>query len=246
MNYELKSSINKKKISLSLKIVIIFSFIFILLHFIVPTLLSNILITIVKPIWNINRGNEPELINFIPETSNAIISELMKENIELKKMLNRVDSKNYTLAYILKKPPFTAYDSFILDIGRDKGIEVDNKVYTAGNILIGEIVEVLNTTSKVKLFSSYGTKYDVLIGEGEIQSTAIGRGGGSFEIIIPRDIKVNKGDKILIPNISNTVFGIVNEIIINPSRSFSTVIFSQSINIYEQKWVLVSKEKNND
>ena len=239
MNYELKSSIHKEKFSLPLKIVSVIVLVLVILHLFVPTLLSNIFTVIAKPFWSIDKG-------VAVETQNAIITQLEKENQELKEILGRNETKDFVLAYILKKPPFTAYDSFVLDVGTKQGIKIGNKVYAMGNILIGDILEVSGSSSKVRLYSSYGTKYEIFIGKENIQAIALGRGGGTFETVIPRDVKVREGDIITIPDISNTVFGTVGTLITDPARAFSTVIFSQPLNIYEQKWVLISINKDND
>ena len=244
MNYELKSSIHKKKISFPFKIIFIVIIILLLLHFLIPRLLSNIFTTMIKPFWTINKDAEPDLEKFSNGLNNLISIELKEENDSLKEILNRKDDSEYVLGYILKKPPFTAYDSFILDIGTKNGIKLNDKVYVYGNILIGEIAEVSYSTSKVKLFSSYNTKYEVIIGKNNIQAVAIGRGGGNFETTVPRDVSVSEGDSITIPEISNSVFGIVGKVIADPARAFSTIIFSQPINIYEQKWVIVSLNRD--
>ncbi len=243
MNYELKSSIKRNSISMPFKVVMIVLIVLIILHFLLPNLITNILMTFIKPLWSFNKDTTVSVVMLLPETQNALIAELKKENLELKKILNRRDSDNLVLSYVLKKPPFTAYDSYIIDVGDKDGISIGDKVYASGNILIGTVAEVNMNSSKVNLFSSYGNKFDILIGNNDIEAQAIGNGGGSFTTIIPRDLKVSEGDIILIPDITNSVFGTVGKIIIDPARAFSTVFFSQPINIYEQKWVLVSINK---
>jgi cell shape-determining protein MreC len=240
MSYELKSSIQRNKIGLPIKIVTLIVVLLVIFYFVAPNILSNTLLTIIKPFWSVNRGDAPSVASLSSGTQNILIQELQNENNELKSILGRDEQNDYVMAYILKKPPYIAYDTFVLDVGTDHNIKVGDKVYSSGNILIGDIAEVYSSTSKVKLYSSSGTKYEVLIGEANIQATATGRGGGSFETALPRDVKVSEGDVVSIPDISNTVFGIVGKIIADPVRSFSIIIFSQPINIYEQKWVLVS------
>ncbi len=243
MSYELKSSIQRNKIGLPIKIVLLIVLFLVIVYFVAPNILSNTLLTIIKPFWSINRGETPDVATLSPSAQNILIRELQKENDDLKSALGRNEQNDFVLAYILKKPPFTAYDTFILDVGAEQGLKVGDKVYSSGNILIGDIAEVYHSTSKVILYSSSGTKYEVLIGNTNIQATAIGRGGGTFETVLPRDVKIYEGDTVSVPDISNSVFGIVGKIIADPVRTFSVIIFSQPINIYEQKWVLVSLTK---
>jgi cell shape-determining protein MreC len=229
--------------STPLKVATFFVILILILYFIFPVFISSIFLFFAKPLWSINAEDKSNMSLLSLETQNIIISQLQKENKELKEILGRNDTKNRVLAYILKKPPFTAYDSFIIDVGKDQNIQVGNKVYSVDNILVGEVAEVVDNISKVKIFSSYDEKYDVFIGEKNIQAKAIGKGGGMFEVVIPRDVIIKEGDTVTIPDISNSVFGIVNKIIRDPARAFSTVIFSMPINIYEQKWLLVHVDK---
>lgn len=240
MSYELKSSIKSKKISFPVRVALALLVVLVALHIIFPVLLGNLFITIAKPFWSFGMGDRPNVQALSLQSQNAIIAQLQKENAELKEFNGRKDQTDFVVAYILRKPPFTAYDSLIIDVGSKNNVKIGDKVYAPASVLVGEIMQVSNSTSKVKLYSSYGEKYEVLIGEKNIQATATGRGGGSFEVVVPRDTKVNEGDPVTIPDISNAVFGVVGRIIADPARAFSTVLFAQPINIYEQKWVTVS------
>lgn len=246
MNYELKSSIRKNKISLPIKVLIIIAFIIFILYIFVPSLFSSLLLPLANPLWSI-RFNISTTTYMVPEgAKDLIIDKLNKENEELKSLLGRASTSRTILAYILKKPPFTAYDSYIIDIGSNNNVKKGDKVYLYGNILVGEISEVYGETSKVLLYSSFGQKYDVIIGSQNIQATATGRGGGAFEAILPRDVKVSIGDQVNIPDITNAVFGTVIDIISEPANVYSTIVFSQPINIYEQKWVQIHEENKSN
>jgi cell shape-determining protein MreC len=246
MSYELKSSIHRGGISWTIKIVIFIVFVLVILYFLAPAFLSSIFTTMVRPLWRIGAENKQSQIQLPDSAKDAIISQLTKENSELKEIMGRTVSDDVLIAYILKKPPYTAYDSFILDVGSRDNVAIGDKVYVYGNILIGEIEEILVSTSKVRLYSSFGEKYEILIGDKNIEAVATGRGGGSFETVLPRDIKVSEGDTIIIPDISNTVFGIVGKVVADPARAFSTIIFSQPINIYEQKFVQIYEKTNSN
>lgn len=239
-NYEFKSNIKTSRIDFSIKITLIFIILIVIFHIFLPKALPSFFLYLVKPFWSINIPDHNLQKPLSELNQDILISQFKIENEELKKMLGRVDDKKSLLAFIIKKPPFTAYDSLVLDVGKDRGVEVGNKVYAIGDILIGEIDQIYEEIAKVRLYSSYGQKYDVFVGENSIQVSATGRGSGSFEAIIPRDTKVSVGNKITIPEISNSIFGVINNIIIDQTKAFSTIIFSYPINIYEQKWVTIS------
>ena len=241
MNYEHRSNIKQKKSSMPFQIVAVIILVLLILYFISPDLLSKTFTAVARPFWNFER----KIKNPVPiskDFENSIIKELKKENMELKEMLGRNSTSTVIMAYVLKKPPFSAYDSFILDVGSKEGIEKGDKVYAIGDVLLGEIVEVSGPyISKAKLYSSYGEKYEVFIGADNIEATALGRGGGAFEITLPRDVKVAENDIITIPSLSTSVFGIVKSVEARASKTLSTILFSQPLNIYQQKWVEIRK-----
>jgi cell shape-determining protein MreC len=144
------------------------------------------------------------------------------------------------LAAVLVRPPQAAYDELLIDIGADHGISYGAKVYAPGNILIGSTTDILGQTSKVKLFSSPGEIYSVLIGSGRIPATAVGRGGGQYQAEVPQASKINQGDTVSDSSISDAPFGIVTAVLANPADPFETVLFAQSVNIYQLRWVLVA------
>ena len=241
MSYEHRSNVGQNRGSFPWMIILIIIVFIALIYFIFPSFFPRLFTTIANPFWTLERNIiEPDTIisnNF----KNEIIENLQRENTELKQLLGRNASSTITIGYILKKPPFSAYDVYIIDLGSNDGITIGEKVYVLGDILVGEIGEVNRTTSKVKLYSSFGEKYDVFIGKNNIEATALGRGGGSFEITIPRDIKISQGDKVVSPNISGSTFGIVDKTITDPAKAFSKILFAQPINIYEQKFVIIKR-----
>lgn len=144
-----------------------------------------------------------------------------------------------TLAAVLMRPPFTGYDEYIVDIGKDFGLKVNNKVYAPGDVLIGRVADVLEDTSKVVLYSSPGQKYEVIVGANNDTATAIGRGGGQYEVILSRDAVVKDGDFVIAPSISDKPFGVVTAVLSDPAEPFATVLFASTVNIYNMRWVLV-------
>lgn len=245
-NYEHRSNIRGNSISLPIRVFGIVAIVLVTLHLFFPLFLSNLFTLIVSPFWHVENGYNVSIAdeNVSRELQTSMIQELQKENYDLKSIVHRnaTTSKPF-LAYIIKKPPFSAYDIYIIDIGKDSDLQIGDKVYAIGDVLLGEIAEINGTTAKVRLYSSYGEKYDVLIGKNNIQTIATGQGGGAFEVVLPKDVKIQENDIVVVPDISASVFGIVKKVNVDPARAFSTIFFSQPVNIYEQKWVLVYGEK---
>ncbi|MFA6797304.1 MAG: rod shape-determining protein MreC [Candidatus Paceibacterota bacterium] len=220
----------------------------------------NILFGIGSPFWNLKKDivnlilsdiqilkSKKSLIeeNFLLKEqifkrgNDKIISDLIKkENDDLKGILNRVDNKNnYILASVLIKPFLSAYDTLIVDVGTNNNIKVGSQVLANGNSFIGYVSEVYRSTSKVVLYSSYGEKIPVLIGQNNIEKEAFGIGSGNFKVEMPRESDVKEGDNIVVPSISPNIFGIVEKIEFKATDSFQKVLFKNPVNISELKWV---------
>lgn len=245
MTYVLKSNHRNPKspIPLSFKILAACLAVLVLIHLISPTALPRLFTAFVRPLWAADQGGTSieQLRNVLAEQESnpAKDSALQKENDDLKVLLGRAGSPHLLLAAILKKPPFSAYDTLILDVGEDYHVKNGQKVYALGNIPIGEIAEVIGNTSKVRLYSSAGEKFAVSIGSSSIEATAIGKSGGYFEVSLPRDTKIAVGDTVVAPTLTHSFVGTVEAVASDPSEPFSKMLFRQPVNIYELRWVLV-------
>jgi cell shape-determining protein MreC len=254
MNYVLKSNHRSQKSTLSRTSKILGCLVILLaiVYVIFPALLPHIFIFLAKPFWNLEQNvhtqggasiEELRREYALIENESAKNNLLEKENADLKSLLGRSELEHPLLATVIKKPPFSAYDTFILDIGVAEKVKIGNRVYALGSIPIGEIVQVVGGTSKVLLYSSYGQKFNVTIGTSSVSTLATGKGGGYFEASLPRDTKIGEGDTVRIPSISHSFVGTVEAIASDPSEPFSKVLFRQPFNLYEMNWVLVDIEK---
>lgn len=185
-----------------------------------------------------NRKLEEELNKANVELLTRKIIE--KENNDLKVLLGRNNMEGkVVLGIVLEKPSITPFDVVVIDIGKNKGVQKDDKVLYKDSITIGQIEEVFANSSKVKLYSSPGQKFTALIGSKSIQVEAEGLGGGNFMAKLPRDIEINKGDAAVVPSISSSVFGFAEKIEVSPADSFQKIIFKIPLNLAELKWILV-------
>ncbi|MEX0917282.1 MAG: rod shape-determining protein MreC [Candidatus Paceibacterota bacterium] len=165
------------------------------------------------------------------EFQNLTREALLNENRDLKRLLGRDDAtRNRVLAIVLSRPPSTSFDTLIIDVGAEDGITEGASVFFTGELLLGEVEEVFETSSKVVLFSSSGVKTEVLLGEGQVEAVAEGRGSGNFLMLLPRDVPVKEGDVALMPHLENRFLGSVKEIHRNPTDSFQRILFRLPIN----------------
>lgn len=179
------------------------------------------------------------------QADRANYSSILAENINLKNILGRKELENakvsMVLASILSKPNQSPYDTLVIDIGKEQAIKERDMVFALGDIPIGRVAEVYSNSAKVVLFSSSGETTQVVITGKDVFLEMIGRGGGNFEMILPRDFILTKGDQVVLPGIIPYVVGIVETTISDPRDPFLKALLVSPINIQELKFVEVGQ-----
>lgn len=175
---------------------------------------------------------------------------ILAENISLKSILGRSGEKNSMIvSAILSKPNQSPYDTLMIDVGRKQGAKIGDRVFAFGNIPIGTIAEAHSNSSKVVLFSTSGEKTQVVVrgsslefsGGGDVFLEVTGRGGGNFEMVMPRGFTFKKGDEAVLPGIVPYVLAVVETIISDPREPFAKVLLTSPVNIQELKFVEVEQ-----
>ncbi|MBI2630636.1 rod shape-determining protein MreC [Candidatus Nomurabacteria bacterium] len=166
---------------------------------------------------------------------------LNAENESLKEILGRQkEDAKMVLGAILSKPNQSAYDTLLIDAGENEGIKTGDIVFALGDIPVGRVGAVTPNSSKIILFSSAGEKTQALISGNEIFYELVGRGGGNFEMVLPRDIALTKGDKAVMPGLYPYVLAEVETTISDPRDPFTKALFVSPVNIQELKFVEVA------
>ena len=176
------------------------------------------------------------------EADRANYASVLDENNKMKEILGRKSQTiNIILSAILSKPNQSPYDTLVIDVGTEQGILAGQKVFALGNLPIGYISEVYANSSKVILFSNPGEKTEVLISGKDVFMELVGRGGGNFEMVLPRDFVLPVGAEVVLPGIDSYVLGTVQTIISDPRDSFQKALLASPVNIQELKFVEVEK-----
>ena len=176
------------------------------------------------------------------EADRANYASVLDENNKMKEILGRkTQAVNMILAAILNKPNRSLYDTLIVDAGAGQGVVAGQKVFALGNLPVGYVAEVYTNSSKVILFSNPGEKIEVLISGKDVFMELIGRGGGNFEMVLPRDFVLPVGTEVVLPGINSYVLGTVQTIISDPRDSFQKALIASPVNIQELKFVEVEK-----
>lgn len=164
---------------------------------------------------------------------------LEEENERLLEMFGRKPENAFLLASVLYRPPMSDFDTFIIDAGSKQGVQIGMKITAYGDILLGEVEEVFENTSKVKLFSYYGTRINVFFEKAGIAAVASARGGENFEVLLAKDAQVEEGDKILTTDLKPFILGEVQKIIKNESEPFQKIYFRYPFNLNELRYVYI-------
>ena len=184
---------------------------------------------------NTNLTNE--ITNLNAKYSNY--DELLRENADLKSVMNRSDSKQFILAVVLTKPPVSLYDTLLIDGGSHVGIVAGSTVYVNGNVPIGTVSEVFAHSATVQLYSSPSQKMDARLDPAGIDVTLFGHGGGDFLVSVPHDFVVATSTVVVSKEINPSVLGNLQKVISDPRDSSQTLIFSSPVNINELNFVEV-------
>ncbi len=172
---------------------------------------------------------------------NLATNSLVDENTKLKEILGRKSGGEMILGNILSKPNQSLYDVLIIDIGSSLGVEVGDEVFALGSIPIGRVAEVFETSAKVTLFSSWKEKTEVIVDGSDVFMNIVGRGGGNFEMILPRDFEIENGEEVVSPGAGPSVVATVVTVISDPRDAYKKALLISPVNIQELKFVQVRK-----
>ena len=148
-------------------------------------------------------------------------------------------------ARVLVRPPQTVYDTFILDVGEKDGVRQGDFVYYSDTIIVGEITKTSENSSEAQLFSTGNKEVRVVLG-GKTEFSAYGKGGGMYELRIPKEVPVTVGDSVIRPGNDLSVYGTVALIEIGESNSFKKVYFRLPFNLHELARVRVIPQTSHE
>lgn len=266
MNYHLKSK-PKSSVKKVLSITALVAGLLISIQFFFPQALTSAVITTAKPLWMIRSGVGNSFSGFFGLFSRT--STLRKENESLREELyalkvreaefNQIkieyedlraflgDTASSTsanmngmiLARVLSKPPFTPYDSFVVDKGSDVGVVVGDLVYANNALVIGRISAVTSRASFVRLFSSGGETLEFFVSRTGVSVAVSGKGGGNFELYMPKDFDIVVGDTLSEPSHEMGIVATVYAIDETSQNSFKKVYARVPTTIFQSKSVLI-------
>jgi cell shape-determining protein MreC len=170
----------------------------------------------------------------------ATVAYLTSENTELR-ALQGASSSPRIIAGVIARPPYTPYDTIIIDQGSEDGIVLHAPVYQGGGNAIGYIREVFDKTALAVLFSSPGVESTVFVFGPNLFTTAYGEGGGIIRLSIPQGVWVEKGNVVILPSLDTGVIGSIQELVSNPTEPEQRAYISPEISLQSTRLVSVGK-----
>ncbi len=143
--------------------------------------------------------------------SDVTFTQVFEENKELRLLLNASSSPR-SISGVLSRPPYSPYDTLVIDKGSEDGIVQNAPVYYGKGRALGYVRTVYPHSSLVTLFSSPGVETTVYVYGPNIFTTAYGEGGGVIHLSIPQGITIREGDVVILPSLDTGALGVVNTI----------------------------------
>lgn len=128
------------------------------------------------------------------------LREVARENEFLREQmrLSIQDEKELILAEVIGQDLFGLNKYFLINKGRKDGVKEKSVVISSGNILVGQIIEVVESFAKVRLITDPNSKINVLIQESEI--TGLVKSDHGLDLVIdllPQEEIVNAGEIVV-------------------------------------------------
>jgi len=149
--------------------------------------------------------------------STATILRLTSENDEFRALLGNTKDE-YIAAGVIARPPYSPYDTFVLDKGTEDGIKEGAVVYHTSDYAIGYVLHAYSKSSVVALFSSPGIESTVYVYGPDIYATAYGEGGGIIRISVPQGVTLAEGNVVVLPTLDTGILGTIGSITSVPTQ----------------------------
>jgi len=152
----------------------------------------------ISEIKNLKKENEAlksEIKKLIFEKES--LKDLEKENKALREALSLGLEKEFKLKMARFLGKDVSGDIFLIDKGKEDGIEEGKVVILPEKVLIGKVFKVYQNFSKVKVFTFKDFSFDVEIGKE--RAIALAKGQGNFKlkiVLIPKEKEILIGDKV--------------------------------------------------
>ncbi len=166
---------------------------------------------------------------------------LYREVADLRERLGRTDvPAPRILAAVLMRPPWSAYDTLLVDAGSSHGVALGDLVSAGQSGIIGRVSEVYAAQARVELFSAPGVTYQALL-NGTVPVAVEGQGGGSMHADVPAGTIVAVGDTVEFPGLAGGIAAAVSAVDAKMGESFIGIYMTLPANPQELRYVEILK-----
>ncbi len=166
---------------------------------------------------------------------NVKLKEVQRENDFLRKQMNIPLSKklNLRLAGVISRDPENFGNYIIINAGKKQGVEEKQAVIVAGGILIGQITEVFDNSSKAMLLTDSQSSVSVITQQTRIVGIAKGKYGvGVLMEMVSQNEKIESGEIVITSGIGGKippglVVGKVKNVEESDSEIFKKIVLEQ-------------------
>ncbi len=173
------------------------------------------------------------------KTATELAPLLQEENATLKAELGRAVSGDGVLARVLTGANRNFYNTIVIDAGTLDGISEGMTVYAFDAIALGTVTDVKEHRAVAQLFSAGGTETAGTAEGSDISLTLIGRGGGEYEVHMPRDVQFSIGEAISYQSTNVAILAKIEKIITDPRDPFQRLLAKAPVNLNALKFVIV-------
>lgn len=226
------------------------------------SLFGSTIINVLSPIWraeNVVMRNLRSLTTyfltqqslvkentFLKEKVSSLeteISSLNKKQNQIENLLTLLGQRQETsmiTGAVLTHPPQTPYDIVIIDAGSNDSVTLGSKVFLPEGPILGTVSEVTSKWSKVKLFSAVGTETNAILERNNVPVVLVGLGAGNFKLILPRDVAIEKGDRLLSPDLARHLLAVVDSVSTRSTDSFKDILVKSPVNMFTFQFVFIT------
>ncbi len=169
----------------------------------------------------------------------STVSQLQSENAALKAELGRTPAPTGVLAHVMTLPNRSFYNTVLLDGGNAEGIHESMVAYAFNSIAIGTVSSVTAHTATVQLYSATGRQTTGSVIGSDVAVTLFGRGGGEYEVQLPRDVPLDVGAAVSMQSVNVATLATIEKIVTDPRDPFQRLLAKVPVNLQALKWVIV-------
>lgn len=242
---------------------VLFALLLLLAGLRMPNSISTTSHRVAEPFWNLRTSLVAALANVTTsfETKETLVAQnrillaelaslrreaytknaIERENDVLRAALGRSHEHDLLVpTTVVNDSRFSAFDTFVVDIGADDGMREGMLVVSEEGVALGVIERTMSHSSLVKRFSAPAMRAWVSVqATSSIHALIEGHGGNTMRMSVPRDVPLAVGDPVILPNYAGNLIGYIVGIDMAPEDAYQTVYVGHPTNQYQIRHVFV-------